>query len=496
MKFEDFKKYKKIAESQDFEALQEFPEAEKVYNWMEETGRIDEGFWGAIWSWLKKNLSPTARKIHSLANEYEKELESEMQAEYGKLKNSKDLDAKFRRSFAGRVAEDIEEKMQIIAGDDDDYRELVKTLVNKKNLAVKKRLLKELIGKADPDDEEVFNGTRDWLAGQEAEAEKSYKSALDKTMHQNPNAFKESTEILRKKITGNKEFIEMGYDTSEKVQKIVQKLLVYQNGLSDQGKADFTVKAIETTLKNFKEFIISGAKKLESSKVSYKQALAAIVEATEKRLVSNKPVVFSKMQSEVFREAENKIKALTASAKPEVPSTDAEKEVEKEVTGPLTGEIIEPEEVEKTIHKAATETGSKKPSEEEIIDELNDAVKTYFENNLKFFVEEITKRVERFNKLSETERNAQKGEFDYILNTDNKLEMPEEKDINALYKNLLQVAGKIVPFYNLEKGKRSKAFYMVLDFMFEIYAIKKNSTGDLSSKDIDTLVENIKEKYD
>lgn len=504
MKFEEFKKYKMMVESQDTELLQQYPEAEKIHAWMEETGRIDEGFWGAIWSWLKRNLSPTARKLNNLADDYEKELEAEMQAEYGKLKNSKDLDAKFRRSFAGRIAEDIDEKMDIVAGDDEDYRELKKNLINKKNLKVKRKLIKELIGRIDPDDldpetQELYTRTGDELDA----ATKKVDSSFSKINTQNPETVKQASEALRKKISGEKIYIEMGYDSADKVQGIIKKLLVYQNSLATLGTADFTVKAVETTLKNFREFIISGAKKLESSKLPYKNAILLIVEATEKRLVKDKPVVFSKMQSEVFKEAETKAKELTktSTGTPETPAgspdlTDAEKEAEKKATGPLTTTIIEPKEVDDTVKQASTATGSSKATEAEIIKELDDAVNTYYKDNESFFLTEVTTKVEEFNKLPEADRNKQRGQFEYVLNAEKKLDLPTSKIITSLYKNLLQVAGKVVPFYNLEKGKRSKAFYIVLDFMFEIYALKKTDTGDLSDDDIKTLATNIKEKYD
>ena len=505
MKFEEFKKYKMMVESQDTELLQQYPEAEKIHAWMEETGRIDEGFWGAIWSWLKRNLSPTARKLNNLADEYEKELEAEMQAEYGKLKNSKDLDAKFRRSFAGRIAEDIDEKMDIVAGDDEDYRELKKNLINKKNLKVKKKLIKELIGRIDPDDldpetQELYKRTGVELD----DATRKVDSSFSKINTQNPETVKQASEALRKRMSGEKIYIEMGYDSADKVQGIIKKLLVYQNSLATLGAADFTVKAVETTLKNFREFIIAGAKKLESSKLPYKNAILLIVEATEKRLVKDKPVVFSKMQSEVFKEAETKAKELTktSTGTPETPSgestelTEPEKKAEKAATGPLTTTIIEPKEVDDTVKQASTATGSPKASESEIIKELDDAVKTYYKDNEGFFLTEVTRKVEEFNKLSEADRNKQKGQFEYVLNNEKKLDLPNAKIISSLYKNLLQVAGKVVPFYNLEKGKRSKAFYIVLDFMFEIYAIKKTDTGDLSDDNIETLAANIKEKYD
>jgi hypothetical protein len=499
MKFEEFKKYKMMAESENTELLRQYPEAERVYQWMEETGRIDEGFWASIWSWLKRNLSPTARKLNNLADEYEKELEAEYQALYGKFKNSKDLDAKFRTSFAGRIAEDIDEKMDIVAGEDEDYRELKRNLINKKNLKVKKKLINELMGKMDPD-ELPGSGFPEALTKTEREekdADKKLEASFSKVTTQNPDTAKQASEALRKKIKGQRDFIEMGIDTDSKVQELIQKLFVYQNSLTELGKADFTVKALEITLKNFRDFVTAGAKKLSSNKISYDKAIELIRKSTEKRLMDNKPVVFSKMQSEVFIEAEEAAKKETEGTGTTGTGTGAstpETEVEKQSTGPLTGDVLKPEEIKNAEEIIVSHVGEE-ATKEEIVKELDGAVKIYFNDNKKLFMSEVTKRVEEFNNLSDKDRATQQGNFEYELNTQKKLDLPTATTIESLYTNLLQVAGKIVPYYNLEKGKRSKAFYFVLDFMFEIYAIKKNDTGSLSDADIETLAENIKEKY-
>lgn len=499
MKFEEFKKYKKIAEAQDTKILESFPDAVKVYAWMEETGRIDEGFWSAIWNWLKRNLSPTARKLHNLANEYEKELTAEIQAEYGKLKDSKDLDAKFRRSFAGRIADDIEDKMNLIAEDDDVYRELVRTLINKKKLKVKKAMLQEFSGKMDPTDVESI--------GSEIETEtktnnEAYEKALKGAMSENPEVFKEATEVLRKKITGVSTYVSMGYDDSAKVQRIVGIILTYQNSLAKQGKADFTTKAIEKTLKNFQEFVMSGARKLEKGKVTKEMAIKYMVEATEDMMMEDKPVVFSKMESQVYKKAETKAQEAVkkSEATPgkdgETGTKSAEEDKAKEtVTSTDTEEILSKSEIDTAVHTASTETGKDAPTEEDIIREINDGAKEYFEDNGSLLLDELIKKVDEFNAQDEKTRNEQRGEFEYTLNSKGLLEKPTMKNMETIYKNLIYMAGSIVPYFNFQKGKRTQAFFLTLDYIFEIYAVKKDADGKLTAKDAEAISSNIKEKY-
>jgi hypothetical protein len=496
MKFEEFKKYKKIAESQSNESFESFPDAAKIYAWMEETGRIDEGFFSAIWNWLKRNLSPTARKIHNLADQYEKELTAEIQAEYGKLKNSKDLEAKFRRSFAGRIAEDIEDKMYLIASDDDVYRELVRTLVNKKKLKVKKAMLEEFSGKMDPED---VDDIRSDVDRDSKTASEDYEKSLKGAMSKNPDVFKEATEVLRKKITGASAYIALGYDNSEKVQRIVGILLTYQNQLAEQKKADFTTKAIEKTLKSFLDFVMAGARKLEKGKVTKEMAIKFIVKATEEMMLDDKPVVFSKMESQVYKKAEEKAKEAVAkeeAVKPkEEKGSPAEEEdkAKEEVTTEYTPDILKDDEVEKTVHFAAEETDD--ATEEEIVKEINDGVKEYYTDNGKTLLEDLNKKIEEFNNQEEKDRIKQMGSFEYSLNYKHLLDKADMRDMEVLYKNLIYMAGSIVPYFNFKKGKRTRAFYLTLSYIFEIYAVKKDPTGKLSPSDAEAISANIKEKY-
>jgi len=495
MKFEEFKKYKKIAESRDPKLLGSYPEAAKIYQWMEDNERIDEGFWGAIWSWLKRNFSPTAMKLHKLADEYEKELTAEIQAEYGKLKNAKDLNSKFRRSFAGRIADDIEDKMELIASDDDDYRELVRTLVNKKKLKVKKKMLVEFSNKMDPEDvEELENDTDSEIRSADA----AYNSAIKKISRDKQEIFREATSKLNSKISSDKsKYGALGFTTTEKVQELIKIIIYYQNALADTGKDDFTIKAMEKTLAAFLKFVTEGSKKLEGPKVSKNEATAAIVKATLSLMKAEKPQPIEKLGAQVYKKAEDSVKGKKSA------STEKDDEAEPatvgsvkdEVTTPETTEIITKVEVEKTIRKAEDETEKSEPTTDDVIKEIEDSVKTYFENEKDTFKEELSDKVKAFNKLSDSERMKIAKEYNYFLGSDNKLTLPKDSDMIILFKNLIEVAGMIVPYFNLQKGKRSRAFYLTTSYMFEIYGVRKNIAGEVDPADIAKIVNNIKEKY-
>lgn len=489
MKLEEFRQYKNILES-DVEMLSIYPEAERVYRWMEKTGRIDESFWGAIWSWLKRNFSPTARKLHSLAEDYEKELTSEIEAEYGRLKNSKDLESQFRRSFAGRVADDIEDKMLLVAGDDDDYRELARVLVNKKKLRVKKKMLVQFSGRMDPED---VKGLEDEIKRDMDKAESDYERVVMKISRDKREQFKEISQDLHNRIIGTKrKFEELGYTSNEKIERLVRMVIYYQNALEVQQNGSFTVKASRKTLDDYLTFVLDIAKKLERGKVSKDEAILATVKAAEYYMKSEKPQTFDKMSAAVFKRAEDKLKAESESNS----STDSEEDEARErVTTSHTEDIMSRSDVEAAVDDAAEDTGKKTPSADEIVQEIKASVRDYFSQRATSFREEIALKVQHFNGLSTEERKKSVSKLDYELDANNKLSRPTVEDMEVLFKNLVQIAGAIVPYFNIDNGKRSKSFLLALDYMFEIYAVKKDPTGKLLQADIDTILDNMKEKY-
>ena len=177
MRLENFRKYKKLIESG--EADMSDPTTIKVYEWMTayDLVPINEGLWGAIWGWLKRNFTPTASKIHKLADEFAQELEEEYRAEFEKQSGSKDLASKLRTSYGGRLSQDIEEKMRLAAGDDSDYQELVRTLVTKKTYEVKSRLLDEYQEKLEPED---YADIKSEIGKASEDVEKEYDDLVSK----------------------------------------------------------------------------------------------------------------------------------------------------------------------------------------------------------------------------------------------------------------------------------------------------------------------------
>ena len=373
--------------------------------------------------------------------------------------------------------------MYLIAGDDDDYRELVKTLINKRKLKVKKKLLKEFSSEMDPDDVKDIGNDID---KDMTSANKNYDSVINRLSEDKQKTFKEATNKLNSKISSEKsKYQRLGFTSRESVENLVKTVIYYQNALSEAGKAEFTTKEIEKTLNNFYNFVLEGSKKLESSKIKIDEAIKAVVKATLNFMNQDKPQPFEKMGSQVFKSAKDDLEEKTAGSS----------EVEKEVTGPLTPEILDPEDVEKAIKKASEETGEKNPTTKEIIAEIESETKAYYESNKEILLNKIKAKVEEFNKMSDDKRKEDKLHHKYALNSKNKLDIPTADILPVLYKNLLQLAGKIVPVFNIIEGRKSEAFHITLNFLFEIYAIKKNESGELSEDETDAIIENIKEKY-
>ena len=174
-------------------------------------------------------------------------------------------------------------------------------------------------------------------------------------------------------------------------------------------------------------------------------------------------------------------------------SSSEEDKAKEEVTTDHTTDILKDDEVEKVVHTAAEETDD--ATEEEIVKEINDGAKEYYTDNGTLLLDELNKKIEEFNKKDEKDRIKQIGAFEYSLNSKNLLDKADMRDMEVLYKNLIYMAGSIVPYFNLQKGKRTQAFFLTLDYIFEIYAVKKDPTGKLSSSDAEIISSNIKEKY-
>ena len=484
MKLDDFTKYKKLAESADPDMLP--PEALRIYQWMEEKGRIDEGFWSSIWKWLKRNLSPKSRKLHALAEEYEKELTEELRAEYDATVK-KDLAAKFRKSSYMRLSHDIEQRMDIIAGDDQDYRELVKALINKKNYKVRKTLLIELAGKMDPED---YKASKEWVTKGDEDASNRLTAAEKKEMKDDLPTIRELSIFLKRKLSEEKRFfdqIQLG-NTDAFTGMIALYVVKLSNkrikGFEKDKKTAFDVA------KKYVETVKMFAEKLEKEGVSKEDSFKIVKIALNKLIKMDSVEPLEKLKGELPR-AIAEIKKKFEEDTKEKPSD--EDELEKGIVTDTTEEVTDVP-VEDMVDTAKDETGKKNPTKEEISEEIKDTIKQYFTNSFDTFFENLKTSVEKFNGLSDEEKTKLKGKFEYTLDKDNKLPIPTEDDVKTLLHDFVKIAGKIVPFYQHVEKSAKTASIAVSDSLFEIYAIKKDVEKKLSEDDIDKIVEVIKTK--
>lgn len=145
MKLDNFLKYKHIVETENLDSFREDKDAMQVYEWLNDSGRLNETILGSIWKWIKKNFSPTSLKLHKLADEYAVELEKEIRAEHD---SKGDIADAIRNSTRGGDLSDlIKQKMYTVAEDDVDYKELASSLINLKTYEIQNQLIAEYEGK-------------------------------------------------------------------------------------------------------------------------------------------------------------------------------------------------------------------------------------------------------------------------------------------------------------------------------------------------------------
>jgi len=490
MKIQEFAKYKRLVESRDPELLQGNEKAMKVYSWMEESGRIDEGFWGAIWGWLKRNFSTKAMKIHKLADEFGVEIKKEMEAEFAKQEDPKDKAAKMRVSWAGKISGDIRERMDIEAGDDNDYRELVRHLANKKTLEAKKFCLKYL-------DEEYATVEKRKIGKAEKENEKALKRTYSSLTADDRNTVDEMRTFLRKEIERYKSTFSKAFSKSES-EDFIKSLSVYMFKLAQKypKKTKYDEKFASQTLREIEKFIRESADKLKSSKYSVEDIIKAVFDSL-KNLMDNSenPLEMPSLKKQATEDAKDTLE------KSEEDEESTEKEVEKEVkkatTSPYTSVEMSPEEVKDSIEDAKEKTGEEEPSAKEVVDEIRSEVEDVFQSsNLPVYVSSINTKVEKFNNLKDDQRTEAAKEYDYDLTADFKLKDASQDDVKNMIPVFIDIVGAIVPYYASIKEDRNKTVIAIVKrYMFEIYAMKKDHTQKLSTAQKDKLIANIREKY-
>lgn len=487
MKLEDFKTYQSEIKMSG-KILTENEESKKVYEWMEETEKLNEGLLGSIWKWLKRNFSVTARKLHSLADEYGKELTEELRADYLKTKNPKDLGAKFRAGSYNRLSRDIEDRMDIVAGDDEDYRLLAKTLVNKKNLEVKKALLVELAGKFDPDDlESLEKETGEKLRTATSEYEKSLKPLTG----EKKDIFEKILKFMERKMEEEKALYQAALiRTADERNDFIKLLFQYIDALSEKNKSiTLDTKTILRVAREYLKMVKTISRKIASDKISEEEAVKMVKNILNKFLKETKPKPIEDLNLPVAKEAE---KAAKTSDKPAAPDVDPE----EVLTTPRTEEIIAKSDVEDGVETAAEETGKDDPKPSDIVAEVNDFIKNYLEKNLAIFTDRLARRVETFNSYDTTKKTVEIDTYDYDLDAESKLKKPTPQDVKNLYASFIDIAGAIVPYYQRKTEDDAKVCAKtVLDFMFEIYAVKKDPSARIIDSEKKKIVQNIKKRY-
>jgi hypothetical protein len=486
MKLEDFKTYQSEIKMSG-KILTENEESKKIYEWMEETDRLNEGLLGSIWKWLKRNFSVTSRKLHSLADEYGRELTEELRADYLKTKNPKDLGAKFRAGSYNRLSRDIEERMDIVAGDDEDYRLLAKTLVNKKNLEVKKALLVELAGKFDPDDlDSLEKETGEKLRTATSEYEKSLKPLTG----EKKETFEKILKFMERKMAEERALYTAALiRTADERNDFIKLLFQYIDALSEKNK-DIALDT-KTMLKMSREYlkmVKEISRKIASDKISEEDAVKIVKNILNKFLKETKPQQLSNLILPVSKEAEKVTKSSTPPKSDEDP--------EEVLTTPRTEEIITKTDVKDGVETAAEETGKSDPKPADIVSEVNAFLKNYLEKNLSVFTDRLARRVEDFNDLDKIKKDIEIDNYDYNLDSEDRLKKPTPQDVKNLYASFIDIAGAIVPYYQRKTEDDAKVCAKtVLDFMFEIYALKKDASLRIVDSEKAKIIENIKKRY-
>jgi hypothetical protein len=486
MKLEDFKTYQSEIKLSG-KILTENVESKKVYEWMEETDRLNEGLLGSIWKWLKRNFSVTSRKLHSLADEYGKELTEELRADYLKTKNPKDLGAKFRAGSYNRLSRDIEERMDIVAGDDEDYRLLAKTLVNKKNLEVKKALLVELAGKFDPEDlDSLEKETGEKLRTATSEYEKSLKPLTG----EKKETFEKILKFMERKMAEERALYTAALiRTADERNDFIKLLFQYIDALSEKNKdVALDTKTMLKMAREYLKMVKEISRKIASDKISEEDAVKIVKNILNKFLKETKPQQLSNLTLAVSKEAEK----ATKSSKPTSPDEDPE----EVLTTPRTEEIISKSGVEDGVETAAEETGKDNPKPADIIAEVNVFLKNYLDKNLAIFTDRLVRRVEEFNNLNKLVRDVEIDDYDYDLDSQDQLKKPTPQDVKNLYSSFIDIAGAIVPYYQRKTEDDAKiCAKTVLDFMFEIYAVKKDASLKILDAEKTKIIKNIKKRY-
>jgi len=252
-------------------------------------------------------------------------------------------------------------------------------------------------------------------------------------------------------------------------------------------------KTVYSIAKQYAALVKELSKKIESSRIDKKTAIEMVKAAIDKLLKESKPLPFEKLKPEVTKAVQRK-----ASETPESPEagTSSPEEV---VTTAYSEEVIGKTGVKDGIETAAEETGKSSPTPKDITTEINDFLKTYLEKNIVVFTEKLNRRIDKFNNLSDDQKKTM-AEEDYeidpkIFIDKKKLAKVTPALVTSLFGNFVEVAGAVVPYYQRKAEDDAKVCAKtVLDFMFEIYIVKKDS-GKITAEEMKKIVNNVKKRY-
>ena len=487
MKLDEFIRYKQeietsnVSESLDKDAL-------KVYSWMEETGRIDEGILGSVWTWLKRNFSPTSRKLHNLADEFGVEIKKEMQAEFDKREDSKNLAAQMRASWAGKISGDIRDRMDIIASDDDDYRKLVTYLINKKTYAAKREMLKYLdtvdateIGRKINKDEKEND-----IAG---------RKVMQSLTRDGVKKMNDLIAHLRKEVDKYRSILGIRFKSNSESEKFIK--LVVEYLFRTQAKYPKKVSLDEKGSSAYLKSIVNMIENISNSFKNLANSQEEVIQVTIDELMK----IFKEEKRDAFDlpTLENNVREFVKAKlqdNEDVEDSHTPKNIKDAVKDDLTTDdtetIIAPDNVDTAIDTAAKKSAG--DDAESIEDEVKSAIDKWFKQNEDYLIDMLNDKIDDFNNLSSDEKKKAIDKFEYDLDNNGTMKKVSTADAEDLFRNFIQLAGAITPYYaNIDDKKRM--IKVIAQFIFEIYAVRKDLDKNMNSNDANTIMEIMKTKY-
>ena len=270
------------------------------------------------------------------------------------------------------------------------------------------------------------------------------------------------------------------------------------SSLLPKSKVKFDINSVDSNLRDVIRFTESESKRIAGGH-GVNAAITALLNGFIKHfLLPGDPVELSKLKSMVSEYSKDQLESSNKKGKD---SADSEEEstsdVKDDLTTDATDTILSDTQVDSGINIAKKSTDKSNPSNEDIISEVND----YLQNrvlgtNIQHYTSILNKKIEKFNKLSSVDKTVIVKDHDYKLEKGDVLNAVTASDVKNLLKNFIQIVGEIVPYY-FKKGDEEDRKYLstvIMLYIFEIYAVKKDASGSISSVESAKIVKNIKEE--